>query len=238
MSGDRAERDPAHDAGRPADGRSTRWDAHRARRREQLVDAALTVLGTHGADFGLDQVAAEAGLTKPVIYRHFVDRAALLDAMAERATDRLMERLMPALYDEGAPRARIMASITAVMGFLDDSPNIFLLYRRRLPGATGDVAGASKEFISSALATLIEDYFCAVGFDRPDVAAVWAQGLVGFVQNTAEWWLAHREFDRDLVTDHLTMLIWAQIEGLARMHGVEVDPHSPFPGDDGDGRDR
>ncbi|NIB31873.1 hypothetical protein HBB16_09250 [Pseudonocardia sp. MCCB 268] len=32
----------------PTDGRSTRWDAHRARRREQLVDAALAVLGSDG----------------------------------------------------------------------------------------------------------------------------------------------------------------------------------------------
>lgn len=221
--------DPAGDAARPADGRSTRWAAHRARRREQLIDAALTVLGTHGAEFGLDQVAAEAGVTKPVIYRHFGDRAALLDAMAERATNRLMERLMPAVYDQGAPRARIRASITAMTDFLEDSPNVFLLYGRRLPDQSSDVVGVSKEFISSALGPLLQEHILAVGFDRPDVVAVWAEGLIGFVQNATEWWLTHRELDRELMIDNVTMLIWAQIYGLYRMHGVSVDPDFSLP---------
>ena len=66
------------------DGRSTRWDAHRAQRRETIVDAALSLLGETGPDFGLDQVAARAGVTKPVIYRFFGDRAALVYAMGER----------------------------------------------------------------------------------------------------------------------------------------------------------
>jgi AcrR family transcriptional regulator len=209
---DRPEKRPAS-AGRPVDGRSTRWAAHRARRREELVDAALAVLGRDGRDFGLDQVAHEAGVTKPVIYRHFGDRAALLDAMAERATNRLMERLMPAIYDEGATRPRIHASVDAFMRFLDDSPNIHLLFRRRLPGQGDDVADAGREFIS----------------DEPELVQIWAQTLVGSVQATAEWWLVHRSVPRDTVTEHLTALIWAQIDGLGRRHGVDLDPDAPLP---------
>ncbi|ALE76642.1 hypothetical protein FRP1_24560 [Pseudonocardia sp. EC080625-04] len=225
---DRPEKRPAP-AGRPVDGRSTRWAAHRARRREELVDAALAVLGRDGPDLGLDQVAHEAGVTKPVIYRHFGDRAALLDAMAERATNRLMERLMPAIYDEGAIRPRIRASLDAFMRFLDDSPNIHLLFRRRLPGQGDEVADAGREFISGALAGLLGSYVESLGFDEPELVQIWAQALVGSVQATAEWWLVHRAVSRDAVTEHLTALIWAQIDGLARENGIDLDPDAPLP---------
>jgi len=216
-------------AERPADGRSTRWDAHRARRREQVVDAALLVLGREGRDLGLDQVALEAGVTKPVIYRHFGDRAALLDAMAERATNLLMERLMPALYDDGAIRPRIRASVGAFVGFLDDSPNVHLLFRRRLPGQGGDVVDAGREFVSGALTGLLADYLGSLGFEEPELVQVWGQSLVGAVQATAEWWLVHRTMKRDVVTEHLTVLIWAQIDGIARQHGLVLDPDAPLP---------
>jgi len=214
---------------RPVDGRSTRWDAHRARRREQVVDAALVVLGREGRELGLDQVAHEAGVTKPVIYRHFRDRAALLDAMAERATNLLMERLMPALYDEGAIRPRIRASVGAFVGFLDDSPNVDLLFRRRLPGQGGDVVDAGREFVAAALTGLLADYLESLGFEEPELIQVWGQSLVGAVQATAEWWLAHRAMKRDVVIEHLTVLIWAQIDGIARQHGIVLDPDAPLP---------
>lgn len=215
--------------GRPTDGRSARWDAHRARRREQLVDAALVVLGRTGQEFGLDQVAHEAGVTKPVIYRHFGDRAALLDAMAERATNRLMERLMPVLYDECALRRRIHASVDAFLGFLDESPHVELLFRRRLPGQGGAVVDAGRAFISDALGRLLDGYVRFLGFDEPELVQVWAQSLVGSVQATAEWWLTHRGIPRAVVAEHLTTLIWAQVDGMARGYGLVLDPDAPLP---------
>lgn len=210
-----------------ADGRSRRWAEHRARRRDEVVDAALVVLGRDGHDFAMDQVAQEAGVTKPVIYRHFADRAALLDAMAERATDRLMERVMPVIYDESSIRPRIRGAVNAVMCFLDDSPNINLLFRRRLPGQTGDVVDLGRDFVSVALLGLLRGYVEGLGFDEEELVQVWSQVLVGSVQTTAEWWLGSRTMTRDAVTQHLTTLLWAQIDGLARQNGLELDPDRP-----------
>ncbi|WP_168169565.1 TetR/AcrR family transcriptional regulator [Pseudonocardia sp. HH130629-09] len=223
-------------AGDPrSDGRSTRWETHRARRREQVVDAALVVLGRDGQDFGLDQVAHEAGVTKPVIYRHFGDRAALLDAMAARATDRLMERLMPVLYRENAARTRIHDSVDAVLGFLEDSPGVDLLFRRRLPGQRGEVVDAGREFIASALAGVLGSSAAALGIEESELVGVWSRSLVGSVQATAEWWLRGRETGtapaREVVAEHLTVLIWAQIAGLARRRGVTLSGESPLPVD-------
>src|SRR5215472_2875182 len=79
------------------DARRDRWSVHRLQRRRQFVDAALRVLEAQGPDLLMDAVAAEAGVTKPVLYRYFSDKAELVDALAERGSEILSERLLPAI---------------------------------------------------------------------------------------------------------------------------------------------
>ena len=56
----------------------------RAARREQLLDAAIDLIRTAGPEVAMDEIAAACGITKPVLYSHFGDKAGLGDAMAER----------------------------------------------------------------------------------------------------------------------------------------------------------
>ncbi len=219
-----------HDASparRVPDGRSTRWTAHRAARREQLIDAALAVLEEAGPDFGLQQVASRAGVTKPVIYRHFGERAALVEAMGDRATDLLMARLMPALFAESALLTRIRLTIEAFLGFIDESPKMYRFFARRAPLDGRDLAGVDKEFVAEALTSVLREYLRPFDPAGDRIAPVWARGIVGLVQNAAEWWLESRAMARDELAEHLTMLVWAQIDGVARRHGVLLDPDRP-----------
>ncbi len=214
------------------DGRSTRWEAHRAERREKIVDAALALLAEKGPEFGLEEVAARAGLSKPVIYRFFGDRASLIDAMGDRATNQLAQRMMPAIYAEVANRARIRAVIGAFISFLDESPNAYWLFARAASGTGGDVVRAHREFVASALSGVLSEYIRSSGVEAPAEAEnVWAYGLVGFVQSTAEWWLEHRTIGRDEVIEQLTTFVWVQVEGAARLYGLRLDPDSVFGAD-------
>ncbi|SHL19653.1 transcriptional regulator, TetR family [Pseudonocardia thermophila] len=213
------------------DGRTTRWAAHRARRREQLIDAALEVLEEHGPDFGMNQVAARAGVTKPVVYRHFGDRMGLVDAMGDRATNLLMSRLMPALFADDAPLVRIRSMLEAFLGFVAESPNVYWFFARRTPEGR-DVVGADKSFVADALRSVLAEYLRTVDPAADQIAAVWARGAVGFVLNTAEWWLESREVAREDVVSHLTTLLWAQVDGMARHYGVELDPQRPISVDE------
>ena len=56
------------------DGRTTRWDAHRDQRRAELVLAAVRAIDQHGPDAGIADIAAEAGVSRPVLYRYFADK--------------------------------------------------------------------------------------------------------------------------------------------------------------------
>jgi AcrR family transcriptional regulator len=73
-------------------------------RREQLLDAAKDVVADHGFHgVSIEAVARGAGVTRPIVYRHFRDLGALLDALVERETLRALMQLrevLPAGVDD------------------------------------------------------------------------------------------------------------------------------------------
>lgn len=63
-------------------------------RREQLLDAAKALVAEHGFHgVSIEAVARAAGITRPIVYRHFDDLSALLDALVERETLRALVQL-------------------------------------------------------------------------------------------------------------------------------------------------
>ncbi|HEV8558004.1 MAG TPA: TetR/AcrR family transcriptional regulator [Actinophytocola sp.] len=207
------------------DARRDRWRSHREARREEFVQAALRALARHGPDFGMDDVAAEAGVTKPVLYRHFTDKADLYLALGRHGTELLFDRLVPALNNEEAPVPRIRKSLDAYFSVIEEHPNLYRLLIRRQFGR--DVVAEDKELIGAALSRLLGDYLRAMDLDS-GAAEPWGHGIVGLVQNVSEWWLERRTMSRDAVVEYLTQIIWAAIDGIVRQHGIAIDPHKPI----------
>ncbi|GLY68277.1 TetR family transcriptional regulator [Amycolatopsis taiwanensis] len=212
------------------DARRDRWRKHRVARRAEFVEAALRALDEHGPDLAMEDVAAAAGVTKPVLYRHFEDKADLYLALGQRGTELLFSRLVPAIKAELAPVPRIRTALNAFFSVIEEHPNLYRLLAR---GGTGskpvdaDVVAEDKEVIATTLTALLGDYMRMFGMDS-GAAEPWAYGIVGMVQNTGEWWLDRRSMSRDSVVEYLTQLIWAAIDGLARQHGVVIDPNLPM----------
>lgn len=211
------------------DARRDRWKRHRIERRAEFVEAALRAIDKHGPDFGMDDVAAEAGVTKPVLYRHFTDKADLHLALGQRGTQILFNRLMPALNDELAPVPRIRRVIDAFFTTVEEYPNLYrLLVHQPLKGEpTADIANEDKRLIASAVTTVLGDYMRAFDLDSGG-AEPWAHGVVGLVQNIGEWWLERQSMSKDSVVEYTTTIIWAAIDGILRQNGLTVDPRKPL----------
>jgi AcrR family transcriptional regulator len=212
------------------DARRDRWRSHRAARREEFLDAALRALAKHGPDVGMEHVAAEAGVTKPVLYRHFTDKADLFVALGHRGTELLFQRLLPALNSEEAPVPRIRKSLDAFFSVVDEHPNLYrLLIRRSFADRPidADIVAEDKELIGNAVSALLGDYLRALDLDS-GAAEPWAHGIVGMVQNVSEWWLERRTMSRDAVVEYLTQIIWAAIDGITRQRGIVLDPDKPL----------
>ena len=74
---------------------SQRLDQQEAaeRRRRELLEAANRVVLRDGPEASMNAIAAEAGITKPILYRHFGDKNGLYRALAQRHTDELADLL-------------------------------------------------------------------------------------------------------------------------------------------------
>ena len=61
-------------------------------RREQLLEAAAHLFADRGFHaVGIDDIGAAAGISGPGVYRHFPSKAALLEALCDRAMTRMLD---------------------------------------------------------------------------------------------------------------------------------------------------
>jgi AcrR family transcriptional regulator len=211
--------------GRAADGRTERWRAHRLERREEFVDAALRALEKYGPDVAVAQIAAEAGVAKPRLYRHFGDKADLLDAVRDRVAGLLWQRLTAVLDPEDAPAHLVRRGLDAFLGVVDEYPNVFRLLMH--PGAASERVIEDGRRIADVLAALIAGQLSALGMDT-DGAEPWGHALAGAVGGATHWWLQTRSIDRAALTEHLSTVILGSLERIAREAGVDVDLERPI----------
>jgi AcrR family transcriptional regulator len=195
------------------DRRDSRWDEHRRARRAQLVEAALAAVGKHGAGVGMEEIAAEAGTSKTVVYRHFADRSDLHVAVSAHVAERLLEQLRLAMQGNDHPRQMTAAAIGTYLAFLEADPEVYrFVVSHRSVGA--DPIDRLSDLVADQTAGLMAAALEQAGRD-PAAAVPWSHGLVGLVRSAADWWLrAERPVLRTQLTAHLTDLAWAGLSGV------------------------
>jgi AcrR family transcriptional regulator len=200
------------------DARRERWRGHREGRREEMVDAAIRAIQARGPGVSVGEIAAEAGVTKPVLYRLFADRADLYVAVGQRIAADVLTKLTPALSElaGGESEERVAALLEVYLAAIEEEPELyrFVVQQQGLSGGgTPDVVGDSRAVVGNALARIIGDRARANGLDAGP-AEPWGHGLVGLVQATADWWIQQgRPISRAALTGYLTRLIWHGISG-------------------------
>ena len=201
------------------DGRSARWDEHRRTRRAELVDATIVALRSRGPGVGMDDVAAAAGTSKTVVYRHFADKTELYVAVCQRVADRLAGQLRRAMTDETDPQVLLAGAIDAYLELIESDPEVyrFVVHRPVLdrPVDADPVSGLST-LVGDHVGALIEARLRAEGRDHA-AAVAWGHGLVGLVRAAADHWLDDpARMPRAELTAHLTRLTWGGLAGLLR----------------------
>lgn len=202
------------------DGRSTRWDAHRASRRSELVEAAVAAIDEHGPSASIAQVAVSAGVSKPVLYRYFADKDDLYRAVGAWGAQQVIDALVPALLSEAPVRRRVERGCDAYLALIAQHPQLFLLLVEHRSGE--DPLADGKEMVAATLARTLGDALRDLDVDAAG-AEPWAHGLVGLGLATGEWWLRRRTMSRAAVSRYLSSFVWHAFEGIAAEHGVEVD---------------
>jgi AcrR family transcriptional regulator len=187
--------------------RNTARARQRERRRQQLLDVADRVVQARGPRVSMDEIASQAGITKPVLYRHFGDKDGLYEALTRRYVDVLARALRPAVETDD-PRSRLAAAIDAYLSYVEREPERyrFLLHAGEQPRTAQIVADFRRRHIADCAFTAVENLQKA-GLD-PGFAEPWAQCVNGMVRAAGSSWLETRSLPRAQLVEYLTTILW------------------------------
>jgi AcrR family transcriptional regulator len=202
------------------DGRSTRWSEHRESRRAELVAAAVAAIDTHGPTASIAEIAASAGVSKPVLYRYFADKDDLYRAVGRWGADQVMQALVPTLLADAPMREKVYRACDEYFGLLAEHPQVFLLLIEHR--SADDPIADGKEQIATSLAKLMGDTLRRLGVDAAG-AEPWAHGVVGMGLAVGEWWLRRDIMTRESAADYLAAFLWNAFSGFVADHGVGLD---------------
>lgn len=197
----------------------------RDQRRLQLLEAAgevFTAKGYHAA--AMDDIADQAGVSKPVLYQHFGSKLDLYIALVEASCEQLLETVRQALASTHDNAERVDATMSAFYSFVSESRGAFrFVFESDL---TGEPRVQERLFqlndtIADAVAEVIAD-------DTSLPAAqskLLAVSLVGIAQVSARYWVSVDENQIDVAdaTRLVSSLAWRGISGFPRT-GRAGDP--------------
>lgn len=186
-----------------------------APRREQLLNAADRVIQREGPSASMNAIAAEAGITKPILYRHFGDRNGLIRALTDRHTGGLLASIRAALNEPRDRRDRVEHVLDTYLAAIESRPHVYRLLTHPEPG---DPTGAGQA-LAPALRQIAEEISRAIreqidlGTDGPIVAEAWGRSITGMVLAAGGWWLEQRPCPRAEMVQTLADLLWGRLAG-------------------------
>jgi AcrR family transcriptional regulator len=161
-------------------------------------------------------MAAEAGVTKPILYRHFGAKGGLYHAVAERYATELLDQIRAALAMDVPPRDALVATLDAYLGFLERETKVHrFLMERALP----ERPERGQAFLSGFREQIAEELEKALrGRLAPPIAneaaGPWAHALVGMAEFAGEWWMHQGRMSRHDLVDYLATLLWTGFSGV------------------------
>ena len=160
----------------------------------------------------MSAIAAEAGVTKPILYRHFGDKSGLYQALADRHVGTVIAQLRPGFTGTGADlRHRAGATITAYLELISANRALYRFLFHRASAEDSRI----RSHMTSLVRGLGEELGGALAAQRmvpdPVRAQVLGHAFVGMVQATGDWWLDHPEVAREQVIESLVEVIAAAL---------------------------
>lgn len=179
----------------------------RAARRESILRGAAAAFAEQGyASTSMEDVAAGAGITKLIVYRHFASKEELYDAVLERVSDRWRDLFVAGLQS-GPPSATAVRALLRVAR--EDPAGFTLLWRHaaREP-QFADHAGDIRSRGVDAAETLL----ASAGVNPGPLRRWAAETLISYLVSSVLHWMEQgRESDDDLFVGRVTRSLPAMI---------------------------
>ncbi|GGW44251.1 TetR family transcriptional regulator [Streptomyces lucensis JCM 4490] len=188
------------------------------RRRRELLEAADRVVLRDGPQASMNAIAAEAGITKPILYRHFGDKGGLYAALAKRHTDALLDSLRAALDAPADRRERVESTLDTYLAAIEARPQVYRFLMHPAEGGGGADQGFDVGKHSAPLLRRMGEELAQVIEERVDLgpggqqlARAWGHGIVGMMHAAGDWWLGERPCSRAELVRFLADLLWGRL---------------------------
>ncbi len=188
-------------------------------RREQLLNVGRKLFAEKGFEtVTVEEIAAKADVSKPVVYEHFGGKEGLYAVVVDREMNFLLDSITQSLTgsrNNGASARELVEQAgMALFDYIDSNPQGFRILVRDSPvtAQTGSFASLMVD-----IATQVEDVLAAE-FKSHGIndkyAPMYSQMLVGMVAFTGQWWLDVRKPKKEEVVAHVVNLAWNGLRNL------------------------
>ncbi|WP_342590737.1 TetR/AcrR family transcriptional regulator [Paeniglutamicibacter terrestris] len=224
---------PASTPDSPGDGRSARWDSHRAARRLELIKLARRTIHLLGPGASMEDIAAAANTSKSVFYRYFGDKEGMRAALGEYVITNFRAQVIAAGRSSSGESEALHAMVLAYLQMASTSPNIYF-FVTAVPSAdiltnpsaelepdTG--ASALNNFFDELTAMMRTRMHSYMGIPEGHTASaaleLWPRASIGMVRAAGELWLRAPEGSQRPSIEELATAITAWLT-----HGVTHQP--------------
>ncbi|SCE73823.1 transcriptional regulator, TetR family [Micromonospora marina] len=198
----------------------------RAVREQQMLDAAVKVFsrqGFHAAS--MDEIADDAGISKPMVYAYLGTKEELFIACLHRESTRMMEAIAGAAAPDLPADERLWRGLRAFFGFVGAHRDGWAVLYRQARGSQPFAAelAAMRGRLVEVVAGMLDHALRASGREigATDLEVV-AYGLVGASESLADWLADHPEADAGKTATRMMNVAWLGADQLLR--GVTWHP--------------
>lgn len=192
-------------------------------RRDVLLAAGARVFAEYGFHAApMEEIARQAGVTKPVIYHHFGSKQELHRAVFEHYAQRLLQTAA-SHGRHGSPRERLRDLVRGMFAFAHENPHVWKL----LLGDSNDPetallqqqlrATGTQQSAARLLAT--SGYQPTGALSRKKAAEATAELIRSAVDGLITWSLRHPKVFQAALADTATDLLWNGLEKIAEYEG-------------------
>jgi AcrR family transcriptional regulator len=184
----------------------------RAIREQQMLDAAVTEFSASGYhEASMDDIAARAGISKPMVYAYLGTKEELFLACLRREATRLIEAMVRGAAPDLAPEEQLSRGLRSFFGFVAAHREGWrVLYRQaRGPFAT-ELATIRTQMVEVAAGLLRR---AADARTERDITVL-AYALVGACESLADWLVDNADEPAEATADRLMAFVWPGIASL------------------------
>ncbi|MBD3552412.1 MULTISPECIES: TetR/AcrR family transcriptional regulator [Streptomyces] len=162
-------------------------------RRQQLIGVALDLFSRRSPeDVSIDEIAAAAGISRPLVYHYFPGKQSLYEAALRRAADELAARFQEP--PEGPLGARLLRVMGRFFDFVEEHGPGFSALMRGGPAVGSSTATAMIDGVRQAA---YEQIITHLGVSEPPARLeLVVRSWVSLAESTALIWLDGRRIPR------------------------------------------